>query len=153
MLDNITTKITPVIGGGARYMDSESEEWGQQHLEVTFLTKHVDISAIYIDHDDYRREKQVSELLDRTAAADLRDRLNAWLEDDQSRTISSVSELKALPEGSVIRDCLNLGQYSVFTKDSSSGWDDNVWWQAGSDVPDSHDEIELPVTVLSKGSE
>jgi hypothetical protein len=80
VLENITTKITPVIGGGARYVDSESADWGQQHLEVSFLSNHVSVEASYIDHDDYRREKQAGQLLDRKAVTDLRDRLNAWLE-------------------------------------------------------------------------
>jgi len=63
--------------------------------------------------------------------------------------INDITEVYALPEGTVIRDGrLGMGPYRIYVKDSEGGWDEHVWMQAGNDCHTTLDIHNLPVTVL-----
>jgi len=66
--------------------------------------------------------------------------------------ITTREELDALPDGSVVRDGRGHEQYGVYVKNTKDGWNDRVWWQAGSDVPESLGEQHFPIEVLAVGS-
>jgi len=69
------------------------------------------------------------------------------LEAAQPRTVTTVEELDALPDGSVIRTVGNE-IWAVYVKDSEAGWDDRVWLRVAAEIPFQRTIDHLPALIL-----